>query len=98
MGRAAFRKEGKSRVLQVILAGVVGQLAYIFLYLLKSYVTLRLVGTASQAAFLAVIPKIAASTVNAVAAVVISVPLSIALRKGPEPHRFLLGHERPEGE
>ena len=81
LGRAAFRKEGKSRVLQVILAGVVGQLAYIFLYLLKSYVTLRLVGTASQAAFLAVIPKIAASTVNAVAAVVISVPLSIALRK-----------------
>lgn len=81
LGRAAFRKEGKSRVLQVILAGVVGQLAYIFLYLLKSYVTLRLVGTTSQAAFLAVIPKIAASTVNAVAAVVISVPLSIALRK-----------------
>lgn len=81
LSRAAFRKEGKSRVLQVILAGVVGQLAYIFLYLLKSYVTLRLVGTASQAAFLAVIPKIAASTVNAVAAVVISVPLSIALRK-----------------
>lgn len=81
LGRAAFRKEGKSRILQVILAGVVGQLAYIFLYLLKSYVTLRLVGTASQAAFLAVIPKIAASTVNAVAAVVISVPLSIALRK-----------------
>ena len=81
LGRAAFRKEGKSRVLQVILAGVVGQLAYIFLYLLKSYVTLRLVGIASQAAFLAVIPKIAASTVNAVAAVVISVPLSIALRK-----------------
>lgn len=81
LGRVAFRKEGKSRVLQVILAGVVGQLAYIFLYLLKSYVTLRLVGTASQAAFLAVIPKIAASTVNAVAAVVISVPLSIALRK-----------------
>ena len=81
LGRAAFRKEGKSRVLQVILAGVVGQLAYIFLYLLKSSVTLRLVGTASQAAFLAVIPKIAASTVNAVAAVVISVPLSIALRK-----------------
>lgn len=81
LGRAAFRKEGKSRVPQVILAGVVGQLAYIFLYLLKSYVTLRLVGTASQAAFLAVIPKIAASTVNAVAAVVISVPLSIALRK-----------------
>lgn len=81
LGRAAFRKEGKSRVLQVILAGVVGQLAYIFLYLLKSYVTLRLVGTASQAALLAVIPKIAASTVNAVAAVVISVPLSIALRK-----------------
>ena len=81
LGRAAFRKEGKSRVLQVILAGVVGQLAYIFLSLLKSYVTLRLVGTASQAAFLAVIPKIAASAVNAVAAVVISVPLSIALRK-----------------
>ena len=81
LGRSALRKDGKSRVLRVILAGVVGQLAYIFLYLLKSYVTLRLVGTAPQAALVAVIPKIAASTVNAVAAVVISVPLSLALRK-----------------
>ena len=75
LGRSALRKEGKSRVLRVILAGVVGQLAYIFLYLLKSYVTLRLVGTAPQAALVAVIPKIAASTVNAVDAVVISVTL-----------------------
>ena len=81
LGRAAFRKQGKARVLQVVMAGVAGQLVYIFLYLLKSYVSLRLVGTAPQAALIAIVPKIATSTVNAVAAVVISVPLSIALRK-----------------
>lgn len=81
LSRAAFRREGKSRLFHVILAGAVGQLAYIFLYLLKSYVTLRLVGTAPQAALIAVVPKIAASFVNAVAAVAISVPLCLALRK-----------------
>ena len=65
----------------VILSGVIGQLAYIFLYLLKSYVSLRLVGTASGAALVAVLPKIATSSVNAIAAVVISVPLFFALKK-----------------
>ena len=65
----------------VVLAGVVGQIVYIVLYLFKSYVALRLVGTTHEVAFAAVLPKIATSSVNAVAAVVISVPLFFALKK-----------------
>lgn len=74
--------EGRQyRPFGVIIAGVIGQLVYIFLYLFKSYVTLRLIGTDSHAALIAVLPKIATSSVNAIAAVVISVPLFFALKK-----------------
>lgn len=77
-------EEGKkkgSQVVNLIVAGVLGQLTYIFLYLFKSYVSLRLLGTEPGVAFAAIVPKIATSSINAVAAVVISVPLTIALRK-----------------
>lgn len=81
LNRRLAGEERKYRPLGVVIAGVAGQLVYIFLYLFKSYVTLRLVGTESHAALLAVIPKIATSGVNAVAAVLISVPLFFALKK-----------------
>ena len=73
--------ERRYRPVGVVAAGVVGQLAYITLYLVKSYVSLRLIGTPAQTAFVAVLPKVGTSTANAVAAVVISVPLFFALRK-----------------
>lgn len=81
LNRKLAGEERRYRPLGVIAAGVIGQLVYIFLYLLKSYVSLRLVGTDAQAALVAVLPKIATSSVNAVAAVVISVPLFFALKK-----------------
>ncbi len=74
-------QNGKAKTINVVLAGVVGQIVYIVLYLFKSYVALRLVGTTHEVAFAAVLPKIATSSVNAVAAVVISVPLFFALKK-----------------
>ena len=81
LNRKFAGEERKYRTVGVVFAGVIGQLVYIFLYLLKSYVALRLVGTASGAALIAVIPKIASSSINAVAAVIISVPLFVALKK-----------------
>lgn len=81
IAKNAFQRQGKSRIGLLITAAISGQLAYIALYLLKSYVSLRLVGTEAHAAFIAVIPKILTSSINAVAAIVISVPLSLALRK-----------------
>lgn len=81
LNRRFAGKEGHYRPLGVILSGVIGQLVYIFLYLLKSYVSLRLVGTAPNAALIAIVPKVATSFVNAAAAVVISVPLFFALDK-----------------
>lgn len=81
LNRRLAGEERNYRTFGVVTAGIVGQLVYIFLYLLKSYVALRLVGTASEAAFVAVIPKIASSAVNAAAAVIISVPLFFALKK-----------------
>lgn len=81
LNRQFAGEERKYKPVGVIAAGIVGQLTYIFLYLLKSYVSLRLVGTASGAALIAVIPKIASSSINAIAAVIISVPLFFALKK-----------------
>lgn len=81
LNRSFSGEDRKYRPVGVIFAGIVGQLVYIALYLLKSYVSLRLVGTAHEAALVAVIPKIASSSINAVAAVIISVPLFFALKK-----------------
>ena len=81
LNRKFAGEERNYKAVGVVFAGIIGQLVYIFLYLLKSYVSLRLVGTASEAAFIAVIPKIASSGINAVAAVIISVPLFFALKK-----------------
>ena len=80
LARQAF-PEGKTRLPRLIGAAVCGQLAYIVLYLFKSYVSLRLVGNAPAVALAAVLPKLLTSSVNAAAAVVIAVPLTLALRK-----------------
>lgn len=80
LARQAF-PEGKTRLSLLIGAAVSGQLAYIILYLLKSYVSLRLVGNAPAVALVAILPKLLTSSINAVAAVVIAVPLTLALRK-----------------
>lgn len=64
-----------------VLSAVAGTVSYMLLYLGKSYITLLLAGSVPGAAFMAIIPKIAASSTNAILAVVIAVPLSAAIQK-----------------
>ena len=63
-----------------IVAGICG-LTYIVLYLAKSYITTVLAGSAPEAAAIALATKAASSTVNAILAIIISVPLSALIRK-----------------
>ena len=79
IARYAF-PEGKRRISVLIASGVAGQLAYIALYLLKSYVELLFLGNDPRAALVAILPKAATSSLNAAAAIVISVPLALAIR------------------
>lgn len=58
-----------------------GSLTYIVLYLAKSYITTVLAGSAPEAAAIALATKAASSTVNAILAIIISVPLSALIRK-----------------
>ena len=79
VARGALAREGKSRLSRLIAGALAGQLAYIVLYLAKSYIELRLLGNAAMTSLIGILPKVATSSVNALAAIVISVPLSIAL-------------------
>ncbi len=78
INRHAMVKEKEK--LNTILAAVIGQLVYIFLYLLKSYLTIIILGGTSEAAWSAVGLNAITSSVNAVIAVVVSVPLYYMLK------------------
>lgn len=84
MGFAAGKlnrgKEGKIPLSTTITAAVFGQITYIVLYLVKSFFTVLIIGGIVEAAWAAVGTNAITSFVNAVIAVVISVPLYIALR------------------
>ena len=67
-------------VLAAVFAAVTGQLVYIFLYLLKSYVSMIILGGTASEALAAVAANSVASLINAAAAVIISVPLYFSLR------------------
>lgn len=73
-------KEGKIPLLTTVLAAVFGQVTYIVLYLIKSFFTVLILGGTVEAAWIAVGTNAVTSCVNAVLAVVISVPLYLALR------------------
>ena len=62
-------------------AAIAGSVTYIVLYLAKSFVTALLEGSAPEAAGIALITKFATSSVNAVLAIVISVPLAAVIKK-----------------
>lgn len=79
IARGALSMDGKGRIAKLIAGAVTGQIAYIILYLAKSFVELILLGNPAGTAFVAILPKVATSSINALAAIVISVPLSIAL-------------------
>lgn len=79
-GKLNRSKDGKISPLTAVIAAIFGQLTYIVLYLIKSFFTVLILGGTTEAAWTAVGTNAITSTVNAVLAVVISVPLYIALR------------------
>lgn len=64
-----------------IIAAVAGSLTYIVLYLAKAYISSILVGSAPEAAMIALMTKLATSGVNGILAVVISIPLAAVIQK-----------------
>ncbi|MCM1053971.1 MAG: ECF transporter S component [Bacteroides sp.] len=72
--------DGRIPLLTTVIAAVFGQLTYIVLYLVKSFFTVLILGGTVEAAWIAVGTNAVTSSVNAVLAVVISVPLYIALK------------------
>ena len=83
--KALTRKNSEKAVSNAMIAGISGQLTYIVLYLLKSFFTVLIINGANDASYAAAWTAVGnnsiTSTINAVAAVVISVPLAIALKK-----------------
>ena len=74
-------EECKISTPRYFVAAVAGSVTYIILYLGKAYITNILVGSAPQAALIALATKLATSSVNAVLAVLISVPLAAVIKK-----------------
>jgi uncharacterized membrane protein len=64
-----------------IFSAIIGQVAYIILYLLKSYITGILEGSAPEALVPVLITKLTVSSLNAVIGVLIAVLLCIAVKK-----------------
>lgn len=71
---------GKKRsVARTVTAAVVGQLVYVILYLLKSFVTLLLLGNPIQTALVGIGTNAVTSLINAAIGVAVAVPLYFAL-------------------
>lgn len=73
--------ECKISTSRYFIAAISGSVTYIILYLAKSYITAVLAGSVPEAAAIALVTKLATSSVNAVLAVVISVPLAAVINK-----------------
>ena len=73
-----LRRKGHSK-LAVIAAAVIGQIVYIILYLIKTYVSKRLLGEPHDVALAAVGINAFSSSINGVLACLIAVPLYFAL-------------------
>lgn len=74
-----LKRKGKNEKISVAAAAIIGQFVYIFLYLVKSYFTIIIVGGTPEAAWTAVGTNAVTSSVNAFIAVAVSVPLYLAL-------------------
>mgnify|MGYP002968633455 CR=1 FL=1 len=64
----------------LVMSAAVGQIVYIFLYLLKTYVGQILAGAAHETALTATATNAITSSINAVLAVIISVPLYCSIK------------------
>lgn len=76
-----IRKHGKSEKSAVIAGAVAGQLVYILLYLLKTFISQLILGEPVSVALKLTEVNAVTSSVNAVLACVIAVPLYFALSK-----------------
>lgn len=74
-------QDGKIPISTTIIAAVLGQIVYIILYLVKTYFTILILGGTNEAAWAAVGANSITSGINAVLAVIIAVPLYVALTK-----------------
>ncbi len=74
-------KRLNKEALHLGLAAILGQLSYIILYLGKTYISQRIMGYEIETALIAVGTNAITSSINAVLAVVISLPLYYALKK-----------------
>ncbi len=79
MAKSASRLGNETVHLAV--SAILGQLTYIVLYLCKTYISQRIMGYEIETALIAVGTNAITSAVNAVLAVVISLPLYFALKK-----------------
>ncbi len=78
---AKSAKRLANETVHMSVAAVLGQLTYIVLYLTKTYITQLIIGAEAETALIAVGVNAITSTINAVLAVIISVPLYFALKK-----------------
>lgn len=76
-----IRKHSKNEKTSVIAAAIVGQLVYIVLYLLKTFISQILLGEPVQVALKLTGVNAITSTINGVLACIIAVPLYFALSK-----------------
>lgn len=80
MGFTAGVLRNKNEKSRVLAAAIAGQVAYIVLYLLKSFFTIIILGGTVEAAWAAVATNAITSVINGVLAVIIAVPLYFTLR------------------
>lgn len=78
---AKSAKRLSNETVHMSIAAILGQLTYIVLYLTKTYITQLIIGAEAETALIAVSVNAITSTINAVLAVIISVPLYFALKK-----------------
>lgn len=71
----------KNESARTIIAAIIGQLTYIILYPGKSFIEQLILGNPVQTAVTVMLEKAGTACINGVLAVVISVPLAMALRK-----------------
>ncbi|MDO4459603.1 MAG: ECF transporter S component [Clostridia bacterium] len=79
------KKMGKGKPVYNVCGGFVGEVAYIILYLARSFIKGVLAGSAPEAMVPTIITKLGTSSINAVIAIVCAVPLTavvlLALKK-----------------
>lgn len=77
-----YRNAGKTHkvITGIAVSAVLGQLVYIFMYLSRTYILQRLLGAAHETAMTATATNALTSSVNAIIAVLVSVPLFFSLK------------------